>query len=489
MFLRQSTAGQEIPLGPFVDSTDGNTQETGLTIANTDIKLWKEGATTEANKNSGGATHIASGRYYAVLDATDTNTIGNLRVTVHVAGALAVWLDCTVLHANVYDTLFGSVALSTYAGGAVASVTGAVGSVTGAVGSVTGDVGGKVLGGGGGTITGTGVRAVDGSGNAIAPAATALSTAQWTNTRAGNLDNLDAAVSSRMATFSLPTNFASLAITVGGAVTVGTNNDKSGYSLSQAFPTNFAALAITAGGAVTVGTNNDKTGYSLSGTQAFNNTGTWTGNVTGSVGSVTNAITLPSIPAGWITAAGIAAAALNGKGDWLTSASLPTNFGVLSINGSGQVALAALPSIPNNWITAAGINAGALNGKGDWVTAGNLPANFASLVITGAGAVTVGTLPTIPNNWITAAGVAAGALSGKGDWLTAGGYTAPDNTTITYLKNLAEADREIDTVPTPWAEVLKLRGTSTELLRKRLRDTAGTAITDDQTVIGSAKDV
>jgi hypothetical protein len=75
--------------------------------------------------------------------------------------------------------------------GAVGSVTGAVGSVTGAVGSVAGDVGGKVLGGGAGTITGTGVRAVDGSGNAIAPAATALSTAQWTNARAGYLDNIN----------------------------------------------------------------------------------------------------------------------------------------------------------------------------------------------------------------------------------------------------------------------------------------------------------
>jgi hypothetical protein len=41
------------------------------------------------------------------------------------------------------------------------------------------------------------------------------------------------------------------------------NEDKTGYSLTQAFPTNFSALAITAGGAVTVGTNNDKTGYTL----------------------------------------------------------------------------------------------------------------------------------------------------------------------------------------------------------------------------------
>lgn len=50
--------------------------------------------------------------------------------------------------------------------------------------SLTGDVGGKVLGGGAGTITGVGVRAVDGSGNAIAPAATALSTATWTSSHA-----------------------------------------------------------------------------------------------------------------------------------------------------------------------------------------------------------------------------------------------------------------------------------------------------------------
>lgn len=63
---------------------------------------------------------------------------------------------------------------------------------------------------------------------------------------------------------SFPTNFSSLAVTAGGAVTVGTNNDKAGYSLTQSFPSNFASLAITAGGSVTVGTNNDKTGYTVS---------------------------------------------------------------------------------------------------------------------------------------------------------------------------------------------------------------------------------
>jgi hypothetical protein len=52
--------------------------------------------------------------------------------------------------------------------------------------------------------------------------------------------------------------------TTSGLVTIGTNNDKNGYSLSQSFPANFSNLAITAStGKVTVGTNDDKTGYSL----------------------------------------------------------------------------------------------------------------------------------------------------------------------------------------------------------------------------------
>lgn len=103
--LKQSTASQEIPLGYFVDSTDGNTEETALSIANTDIKLWKAGATTLANKNSGGATHISNGIYYATLDATDTDTLGPLVIFVHVAGALPIRLECQVMLANVYEAL------------------------------------------------------------------------------------------------------------------------------------------------------------------------------------------------------------------------------------------------------------------------------------------------------------------------------------------------------------------------------------------------
>lgn len=105
MHLRQSTASQEVPLGYFVDSTDGNTEETALTINNTDIKLWKNGATTLANKNSGGATHISNGIYYATLDATDTDTTGPLVIFVHITGSLPVRAEFEVLPPQVYDSL------------------------------------------------------------------------------------------------------------------------------------------------------------------------------------------------------------------------------------------------------------------------------------------------------------------------------------------------------------------------------------------------
>ena len=105
-FLRANTASQEISLGQFLDSTDGNTEEGGLTIANTDIKLRKHNTTTLANKNSGGATVISNGVYQCTLDATDSNTAGMLEIYVHVAGALAVKSVFMVLTATAFDALF-----------------------------------------------------------------------------------------------------------------------------------------------------------------------------------------------------------------------------------------------------------------------------------------------------------------------------------------------------------------------------------------------
>lgn len=106
-FLRQSTASQTRTLGPFLDDTDGKTPETSLTIANTDVKLLKNGAAS-ANKNSGGGTHLVNGEYSFTFNATDTNTVGELKINISVAGSLPVFSTYYVLEESVFDAMFGA---------------------------------------------------------------------------------------------------------------------------------------------------------------------------------------------------------------------------------------------------------------------------------------------------------------------------------------------------------------------------------------------
>ena len=106
-FLKQSTAAQSRAIGPFISDSDFKTAQTGLTIANTDIKLVVNGAAS-ANKNSGGGTHRANGVYGVTFDATDTATVGEMEVSVLVAGALLVFDKFFVVEEAVYDALFGA---------------------------------------------------------------------------------------------------------------------------------------------------------------------------------------------------------------------------------------------------------------------------------------------------------------------------------------------------------------------------------------------
>ncbi len=229
--------------------------------------------------------------------------------------------------------------------GSVASVTGAVGSVTGAVNvgsananafeqgdftqgywhniaiySDSGNVGGaatdwttaersqmrRVLGITGDTIT----QASYGFLDAQISTRSTLTSSDNIGINWADIINATASVTLSGTNISTNQGIASVSGSVGSvtgavgsvssAVTVGTNNDKIGYSLSgtQTFNNtgtwtgNLSGSVGSVTGTVIVGTNNDKTGYSLAGTQTFNNTGTWTGNLTGSVGSVTGAVTV-----------------------------------------------------------------------------------------------------------------------------------------------------------------------------------------------------
>jgi hypothetical protein len=108
IYLKQSTA-TTIVVGPMVDETDGKTDETGLTISHSDVLLWKQGGTGMSAKNeSSSATHRSNGCYTVPLDTTDTNTLGQLIVSVHEVGALPVRHDFQVMPANAWDSLFGA---------------------------------------------------------------------------------------------------------------------------------------------------------------------------------------------------------------------------------------------------------------------------------------------------------------------------------------------------------------------------------------------
>jgi len=133
MFLKQSTA-IDISMGPFVDSTNGNTVEDALTITQPDIRLKKNGGAWAQKNAAQTLSHEENGWYEVALDATDTNTVGNLLVAIHESGALPVWREFQVLPANVYDSLIGGTdALQVHANEITAGLITAAAIATGAI--------------------------------------------------------------------------------------------------------------------------------------------------------------------------------------------------------------------------------------------------------------------------------------------------------------------------------------------------------------------
>lgn len=317
--LRQSTASQEVVLPTFVDSTDGDTAETGLTIANTDIKITKGGGTTQISKNSGGATHIATGDYYTVLDATDTDTVGNLHIKVKVSGALTVWKECVVYEEAIYDALFAASANA---------FTGAAGSTLARADVISWT--GSDLATGTGPLPGLGVldrgtAQADGTTSGTLRAAAAfgddeLNGATWlvysATTGAGQRSSIsDFVGATDVATLSpaLPTDptgthrYEIFAVSpAAGSVSIATGGIVAGSFGSGAIDA--AALAADAGtelGTATWATaartltafDEDSTTIDINGTTI--------GTVTTAT-TATNLTNLPAITANWLTAAGLA---------------------------------------------------------------------------------------------------------------------------------------------------------------------------------------
>jgi hypothetical protein len=192
LILKQSTS-IDIRCGPFVDSTDGVTPETGITLGAADQAevLKANGAATAAMAGTFAAVTGSDGWYDYTAATGDVDTVGEVVFVIQDSSVcLPVYVRGYVVEEAVYDALYGASAAgplqSTTAGrkldvtatgaagidwanienqattvdlsgtdiqlvdtattltnvinssSVVASVSGAVGSVTGAVGSVTG---------------------------------------------------------------------------------------------------------------------------------------------------------------------------------------------------------------------------------------------------------------------------------------------------------------------------------------------------------------
>lgn len=230
--------------------TDEADHISGLTGLSPTVTISKNGAAF--GSPAGSVTEISSGWYKVAGNATDTNTLGPLALHATATGADpcdmivgnvvafdaqdSVRLGLTALPNAAAEASGGLVTRGTSTG-QISVSSGAVlvqsGTSTGQISlssglvrlSATGvdDIWDEALSGH--STPGTAGDALDAAGSAGDPWSTALPGAYGSGT-AGKIvgDNLNATVSSRLASASITLS--------GGAVTVGTNNDKTGYRLS-----------------------------------------------------------------------------------------------------------------------------------------------------------------------------------------------------------------------------------------------------------------
>jgi len=110
-FIKQSTA-VKLRCGPFVDSVDGVTPETGITLGAADqaeILKHDGAATTDISSNTWAAITGADGWYDLSLSTSDTGTLGMATVVVQDSSiCLPVFKDIMIVPANIYDSWFST---------------------------------------------------------------------------------------------------------------------------------------------------------------------------------------------------------------------------------------------------------------------------------------------------------------------------------------------------------------------------------------------
>jgi len=211
--LKQSTQ-IKVRVGPFVDVTDGYTPETGITLGAADeaeLLKYNGAGTVDISSNTWAAVTGCDGWYDLTLTTSDTDTLGDITIVVQDdSTCLPVFATFSITTANYWDSKYSTDKFD-------------------------------------------------------------VSVAQWNGTNVGTPDTAGYPV----VTIKNGTGSGEIA-TTSGAIddvtlvgTTTTNTDMRGTDsafLAASAPTNFSDLAITSStGKITVGTNDDKTGYSISG--------------------------------------------------------------------------------------------------------------------------------------------------------------------------------------------------------------------------------
>ena len=213
--IKQSST-QSVLMFLMIQSSD---HITGLTGATPTVVLSKNGAAFASP--AGAVTEVGNGWYKVAGNSTDTNTLGPL--ALHATAASADPSDIIVAEIVAYDpqdaAALGLSMVPTNVKQVNAVATTSVTTINANFGTT------QPI-----NFTGTGATAyiksdvIDFGGTGVTGRDIGASVLLSNGTGTGQV--------------SLSS----------GAVTVGTNNDKTGYALTQAFPTNFSALLVSAGG-------------------------------------------------------------------------------------------------------------------------------------------------------------------------------------------------------------------------------------------------
>jgi hypothetical protein len=105
-WLKHNTA-VSVKIGPFVDTVDGFTPQTGLVLTSSDIRLSKAGAAFFGKSDPNPAVHQENGWYSCPLGIVDTDTLGELIIAVNETSALPVWAEFFVVPDDMYDSFMG----------------------------------------------------------------------------------------------------------------------------------------------------------------------------------------------------------------------------------------------------------------------------------------------------------------------------------------------------------------------------------------------